>query len=228
MNLTFDRNVFIQVGIDSGALTMLSAITHCFHEAGEYRGTVRNERGESLAVLYISVKKESSVAQVNIDLASLVKNSVTREGYGKCEDTGNQFTVNPKGYAVFHVSEGIGGYNVHIRKAEQETQQTFDSRNLHHDDIFSGVIIRPGRYSVSNTYNNYRAEIEVSYPTIEKTAYRPPGPLRIEVTDRGFVPDKIELKPGQGLNFDCRISARIKIELQEPYDRSSNPKETYS
>jgi hypothetical protein len=226
--MTFDRNVFTQMGIDSGALTMLSAITHCFHEAGEYRGTVRNERGESLAVLYISVDKESSVAQVNIDLASLDKNSVTRQGYGECEDTGNRFTVNPKGYAVFHVSEGKGGYNVHIRKAEQETQQIFDSRNLNHGDIFSGVIIRPGQYSVSNTFNKSRAEIIVSYPRIEKTAYRPPGPLRIEVTENGFVPDKIELNPGQGLSFDCRSSARIKIELHEPYDRSSKPKKAYS
>lgn len=218
MNITFDRNVFTQMGLDSGALTMLSAVTHSFPEAGEYRGTVRNDKGEGLAVLYISADKDSPVAQVTIDLASLIKNSFPGKEDGTCDGGVNRFTVNPKGYAVFHVSKGSGGYNVHIRKAEKETQQIFDSRHLQDKDIFSGVIIRPGLYIVNNEYSKAKAEIVVSYPKIEKTAYRPPGPLRVIVSEKGFVPDKIELKPGQGFSFDCKTSSRIKIELREPYD----------
>jgi hypothetical protein len=215
--MTFNRNLFTQMGLDSGSLTILGAVTHSFNEPGEYRGTVRNEKGESLAVLYISVEKDSPVAQVNIDLALLVKNAASKSQTDTCAADENQFTVNPRGYAVFRVSEGTGGYNVHIRKAEQETQQLFDSRNLNSNDIFSGLIIRPGLYSVSNN-NKARAEIDVSYPKIEKTAYRPPGPLRVEVTEKGFVPAKIALKPGQGISFDCRTPSRIKIELSKPND----------
>ena len=206
MKSIFDRNLLMQIGLDSGALTMLSAVTHSFKEAGEYRGTVRNEKGDSLAVIYISVLKDSSLAHVNIDLASVIKNATSKDQNGKYEDAGNRFTVNPKGYVVFNVSEGKGGYNVHIRKAEQETQQIFDSRHLDKDDIFSGIIIRPGKYMVTNNDQKGRGELVVSYPKIEKIAYRPPAPLRVEVTEKGFIPSNIELKPGQGFSFDLKPS----------------------
>ena len=47
MNLTFDRNLFTQIGLDSASLTMLGTIVHSFPQPGEYRGVVRaaNQRG---------------------------------------------------------------------------------------------------------------------------------------------------------------------------------------
>ena len=54
MNMTFDRNLFTQIGLDSGSLTMLGSVIHQFAEAGEYRGTVRREAAGE-AVFYISV-----------------------------------------------------------------------------------------------------------------------------------------------------------------------------
>ena len=43
MNMTFDRNLFTQIGLDSGSLTMLGAVIHSFRKPGEYRGSVRTE-----------------------------------------------------------------------------------------------------------------------------------------------------------------------------------------
>ena len=40
MNLTFDRNLFVQIGLDSGSLTMLGTIVHSFSKPGLYRGVV--------------------------------------------------------------------------------------------------------------------------------------------------------------------------------------------
>ncbi len=218
MRLTFDRNLFTQVGLDSGSLTMLGAVVHSFAEPGEYRGSVR--RGtESQAVFYISVDKNSPVAQVNIDLATLVEppappSSCCREG-----TAGLRFSVNPKGYAVFHVSGGAGGFDVHIRKADEDPKQkVFDSRELSEGDIFSAVLLRPGTYSLSNTLSKARAEASVAYPKIGKTPYRPPDPARILCTRDAFEPKRIELQPGQGLIFECKAPSRIKIDLIKPDD----------
>ncbi len=40
MKMTFDQNLFTQIGLDSGSLTMLGGVTHRFLEPGQYRGVV--------------------------------------------------------------------------------------------------------------------------------------------------------------------------------------------
>src|SRR5512139_1682841 len=127
--MPFDRNLFTQIGLDSGSLTMLGTVVHSFGEPGEYRGSVHGEGGQ--AVFYVTVDKNSPVAQVNIDLATLV--NPPPPSAECCEEEGgrNHFSVNPKGYAVFMVSQGSGGFYVHVRKAEENPQtQIYDSRNL--------------------------------------------------------------------------------------------------
>jgi len=221
MNLTFDQNLFTQVGLDSGLLTMLGSVVHSFKEPGEYRGSVHQEGGEQ-AVFYVTVDKNSSVAQANIDLASLNKTSDPC-----CEPSPNHFEVNPKGYAVFHVSAGAGGYSVHIRRAEENPQEkVFNSQQLGDGDLFSAVIIRPGTYSVVNTLTQAKAEVVVSYPGTGKVAYRPPAPVRVEVERNNFEPRRIELKPGQGLLFECKTQARIKIALLKADDGPGKPRPT--
>ena len=71
MNVTFDRNLFMQIGLDSGSLTMLGTIVHSFAQPGEYRGVV-HEGAQVKAVFTISSDKSSANAQASIDLASLV------------------------------------------------------------------------------------------------------------------------------------------------------------
>lgn len=213
MTMTFDQNVFTQIGLDSGSLTILGAVIHSFKEPGEYRGSVHQEGGEQ-SVFYITVDKNSSIAQANIDLASLNKPADPC-----CEDSANHFSVNPKGYAVFHVSTGAGRYSVHVRRADENPKEkVFNSQELNEGDIFSASIIRPGTYSVVNTLSNAKAEVVVSYPGAGKVAYRPPAPVRVEVEHNTFEPRRIELKPGQGLLFECKTATRIKLTLVKADD----------
>ena len=223
MNLTFDKNLFTQMGLDSGALTMLGGVTHRFLQPGQYRGVVY--RGtENIAGFYINVDKNSPVAQANIDLASFesttpASGTATSVG-GGCGCKGGsaqpetKFELNPKGYAVFHVSKGSGGYAVRVGKAVEDPkeQNQFDSRELKAEDIFSAVILRPGTYSVTNALSKAKGEITVKYPNIGKNPYLPPNPIRIECAER-FEPNKIELQPGQAAVFGCKVPSRIRVEL---------------
>lgn len=220
MNLTFDQNLFTQVSLDSGLLTILGSVIHSFPEPGEYRGSV-HKTGGGQAVFYITVDRNSPAAHVNIDLASLREYSDA--GQKECCDNNpeNHFTVNPKGYVVFHVSRGSGGFSVHVRQAvEDPKENVFNSQELGDGDIFSAAIIRPGTYTMSN--RKAKGEIVVSYPEMGKTAYRPPAPIRVQVSPEGFEPAHIELKPGQGLVFDIKATARIVVKLIKPDDGPGN------
>jgi hypothetical protein len=216
-----DPNLVTQIGLDSGALTMLGAIVHRFEEPGEYRGTVRH--GTSIErVFYLSVDKDSSIAAADIDLASLAgslpQRDETRDGCCPKEPE-TRFSVNPRGYALFRVSGGKGGYSVNLRRADPDNAtRVFNSTTLNDGAIFSARILRPGIYSVSNTHSKARGSVTVSYPPKAFSEYRPPEPQRVEVSERGFNPEKIALKPAQGLIFECRVPSRIVIELEKPDD----------
>jgi hypothetical protein len=232
MKMTFDQNLFTQVGLDSGSLTMLGGVTHRFLEAGQYRGVVY--RGDnSIGQFYINVDKNSPVAQANIDLSafdtSLPAPSTTSTSSDSttcgCQSGGTKsettFEVNPKGYAVFHVSAGAGGYAVRASKAAEDPKQQnqFDSRQLNCEDIFSAVILRPGTYSASNGLNTKaKGKITVGYPKIGKTAYRPPSPAKIVCTESGFEPANVELQPGQAVLFQANAPSRINLELVKADD----------
>jgi len=232
MKMTFDKNLFTQVGLDSGSLTMLGGVTHRFLEPGQYRGVVYQGK-EILGGFYISVDKDSAAAQANIDLAAFEGSSATpatssgNSGCG-CQPGGThapaKFELNPKGYAVFHVSAGPGGYAVRVGKAVEDPkeQNQFDSRELKGDDIFSAFILRPGTYSVMNVLGKGKGEVTVSYPKIGKTPYRPPSPVEVEFSDRGCEPGKVELQPGQAVLFRCKVPSRIKLELLKA-DDGPNP-----
>jgi hypothetical protein len=228
MKLTFDKNLFMQVGLDSGSLTMLGGVTHRFMESGQYRGVAYRGK-ETLGNFYINVDKNSPVAQANIDLAIFEKNPTTAAGTSAsgtscgCEEgvTGEtRFELNPKGYAVFHVSRGAGGYSVRVAKAAEDPkeQNQFDNRELKREDIFSAVIIRPGTYSVTNTLAKGNGEVTVSYPKAGKTPYRPPSPISVECSASGFEPAKVEVQPGQAVLFHCKVPSRIKLELRKADD----------
>lgn len=217
MTFPFDRNLFTQIGLDSGSLTILGAVVHSFREPGQYRGTVHGKKDQ--AVFYVSVDKNSPLAQVDIDLAALMDPADNSDECCSSRNSQNRFSVNPKGYAVFRVSRGAGGYHVSIRKAEEKPEsKIFDSRSLNEGDLFAGTIIRPGTYSLVNTHTDTKAALVVSYPVIGETAYRPPGPVRVQATRECFEPRRINLEPGQGLVFECNTESRIEIELQKPDD----------
>lgn len=241
MATTMDRNFFTQVGLDSGSLTMLGCVLHTFGEPGEYRcsvlrATVSGEtvsgetvsgEGTTEAVFYVSSDPNCAVAGVNIDLATLAGTAPAAAGAGcgcgsgqggQSSGDGQHFVVHPRGYAVFRVSGGAGGYSVYARRAVEDREvQGYYSSSLVTGDIFSAVLMRPGRYSVRNVLGEARGEVTVAYPGTGTTAYRPPAPEIVEVRDR-FDPARVALRPMQGLNFNVHTDARIVIELEEPDD----------
>jgi hypothetical protein len=233
MATTIDRNFFTQIGMDSGSLTMLGCVLHRFTDPGEYRCVVRSGDATE-AVFYVSSDPGCAVASVNIDLAALAGTapSTTAGETGpdcgcssgaESSGDGQHFVVHPRGHAVFHVSGGAGGYSVHARLAVDDRDVLgYDTTVLTAGDIFSAVILRPGRYSVGNALGAARAEVTVMYPGTGQTAYKPPAPEVVDVRDE-FEPARVALRPMQGLNFNIHTAARIVIELEEPDDGPRAP-----
>ena len=218
MSKVFIDPELAHIGLDSGALTLLGAVAQRFETLGEYRGTVR--RGTAIErVFYLSVDKESPVATADIDLAALAGTQTQPDDGCCCPEKEPRFSVNPRGYAVFRVSGGRGGYSVNLRRADpDEKTPVFNSTRLDGGAVFSARILRPGYYSVTNGLTNARAELSVAYPPEAFSGYRPPEPLRVEVTERGFNPERIALKSAQGLIFNCHAPARIVIALEKADD----------
>jgi hypothetical protein len=225
MNVTMDPHLFTQIGLDSGSLTMLGTIVHSFPNPGEYRGVV-HEGAEVKATFSLSSDKNSAVAQVSIDLASLV--SATGKSYSEtsscCKETlgdkaPHRFIVNPRGYALFHVSHGAGGYSVHVRRTDaDEKDKGYDSRSLVQGDLFTAIFLRPGIYSITNTLTGATGEIVVNYPRRNEKRYRPPLPVRVACNQKSFEPNKLQVDPGQGVIFENRASARVVIKLEKADD----------
>jgi hypothetical protein len=217
MSKVFIDPELARVGLDSGALSVLGAVVHRFEEPGDYRGTVR--RGDAIErVFYLSVDKESPVAAADIDLAVLAGSQTEAEACCP-EDKEPRFSVNPRGYVVFRVSGGPGDYSVNLRRADpSEKTPVFNSARLDSGAIFTARLLRPGLYSVTNALAKARAELTVAYPPVAFSGYRPPEPMRVEVTERGFKPERIALQSAQGLIFDCHAPARIVIALEKADD----------
>jgi hypothetical protein len=215
MTWNLDPNFFNQIGLDSGALTMLGTVVHSFGEPGEYRGTAQRGEGPE-STFYVSVDSSSPIAQATIDLAQSDPAGGHPEGCNcGCADS-RRFVVHPRGYAVFRVSGGSGGFWVNIRRADEDADvKAYDSRRLAPGDIFAGVLMHPGRYSLRNELSDASAEITVPYPKVGKTPYRPPAPLDVQCANE-IKPRKINLHPLQGLNVHVVEPARVRIELVEP------------
>ncbi len=226
MNLTFDRNLFTQIGLDSGSLTMLGTIVHSFSQAGEYRCVVHE--GEHVrAVFIVGSDNGSANAQVHIDLASLVpgRKPSHPDGCPSCKEEpapGHmppRFVVNPRGYAVFHVSRGAGGYYVHARRTDApQDDKGYDSRSMVEGDLFSAIVLRPGTYSIANSLSAAKGELVVTYPVRGETKYPPPAPSRVVSSARAFEPARLQVAPGQGVIFENRVPARIRIKLEKADD----------
>ncbi|MEM2140041.1 hypothetical protein [Nitrososphaera sp.] len=217
MNLNINRNLFAQVNIDSGSLSMMTTVVHRFDRPGNYECAVTQRdvtsrrfaimvaEGGPSAAMQSQAPQPFQPAQVSINL----------------KDTApDLYTLKAGGYAVFHVSAG-SGYAVEVYRSEKGVQaKVFDSRELKDGDVLSALVIRPGTYSVTNTINNTKAELVVNYPELGKARRNLP-PVNVECTAQGIGQGRIQIDPTQGLVFTCRVPSRIKIELARPEDRPS-------
>jgi hypothetical protein len=222
-----NRELFSQVEIDSGSLSMLSTIVHRFSEPGEYEGIVtKGDRGVVARRFTITVAGGSSTATQADSSGAGAQHDSAQPGQVKIDlkntTTPDRFVLNAGGYAVFYVSAGPGGYVVQVSKLGKDNASVtaFDSRELKEGDILSATVIRPGTYSITNSLNNAKAELVVNYPEPGKMQLSP-RPVSIECTSNQIMPDKLRIDPMQGLVFTFKTTSRIKINLINPEDRLS-------
>lgn len=218
MKAMINRHMFTQGNVDSGTINMMSTVVHKFSEPGEYTGNVIKGRTVVGHFKVIVGKKQEAYAsqqspgptQAHIDLRQVETPAARSDN-----TIANRFTVGPDGYGVFKVSAGAGGYAVEVYK---DNAKVFDSCELKDDDLLYVLVLRPGTYSVTNAITNARAELTVAYP--EKGMARNAEPVKIECNKTAITPEKIMIKPMQGMVFSFKAPSRIKIDLVRPEDRA--------
>jgi hypothetical protein len=230
MKAIINRHMFTESNIDSGSITMRTTVVHKFSEPGEYLGNVM--KGKAVVGQFrivVGKKPEAAAAanaksaemsppagptQAHIDLQQM-EAPAARSGQAA---VANRFMVRPDGYAVFKASAGAGGYAVEVFKAGERGAKVFDSRELKGDDLLYVLVLRPGTYSVTNTLANAKAELVVAYP--EKGMPRNLEPVRAESGSSSISPQRLDVKPMQGIVFSFKAPSRIKIDLVKPEDRA--------
>jgi len=212
-----------QTSFDSAAPNGAAAVVHKFVDPGEY--IVRFIGGEaSFAHVRLTVGSDPPTGTASppdgiaIDLAKIEYPGKM----GGADGHEDLFVVRPKGYVAFSASTKAKSYAVVAEPATDsksgEKRAGFDSRRLGPDDIFTVTLIRPGDYRVVNEFAKYEGLITVAYPVIGDRPYRPPEPQQVDVNQGGFQPSTIKLQPAQGVVFNIRAQARIKIDLIRPDD----------
>jgi hypothetical protein len=233
MDVTFDRHLFTQIGLDSGSLTMLGSVVHGF-EAGEYRCAV-HAGAEVKAVFVVHADPDSPTAQATVDLEALASGSGPSSGAGDCGcEPGSgpsakvpRYTVNPRGHVLFRVGRGAGHYYVHARRTDApQDDKGYDTRTLLPGDAFAAIVLRPGSYSVKNTVTGAQTELVVDYPPLEERNYRPAGPIRVACEAKAFNPSKLRTGPGQGVIFESRVPSRVAITLATADDGPADRQRT--
>jgi hypothetical protein len=216
MNQDVLRHLFTQHNVDSGAISLLGPVVHQFTKPGVYQGeALLNERPAGRFFLW--VEDACPASQVDIDLSNLPAWA------GNCCDdkAGARFVVNPKGYAVFHVSSSRGGYAVVVRQTGEKAETVFDSRELGPGDVFAASLLRPGRYQVTNTITGAKGVVEVAYPRVGEKPRQRPEPVTVECHEKEFRPARIRLESAQGQVYQMHGRGRLRIELLEPDDGPS-------
>ena len=225
MDVTFDRHLFTQIGLDSGSLTMLGTLVHGFTEPGEYRCAL-HAGPEVKAVFIVHADPESPNASATVDLAALAGGTAAPSGGDcGCESSSDgaaaipRYVVNPRGHVVFRVGAGAGQFYVHARRPASSTEDKgYDSRAMVEGDSFAAILLRPGTYAMTNALSKAKGEIVVDYPPLKERNYRPAGPVRITCDARGFNPSTVRVGPGQGVIFESHVASRVVITLAKPDD----------
>ncbi|MGZ8185993.1 MAG: hypothetical protein ACXWTL_06080 [Methylobacter sp.] len=195
--------------LDSGALGMLAMVIHQFYTPGHYRVNIMEE-GLAVSSTEFVVDDQSDVMQLDIDLAQAVKKKNARPEECGCKTGKHRVQkVSPKGYVLFHASSK-GGYSVVV--SNNEDKVIFDSMKLDDGDLFAVSLLEPATYSMTNVLGSATGEIIVSLTPEAARNLKTLETRYIEVNQRVFDPECIELTSSQGLVFRIKNSSRIVIE----------------
>lgn len=224
MNAKINQHLFAERPIDSGALTVACSVVHNFPEPGMYAcAVVVGEKTE--ATFHVAVGDEYPATQVTVDLATAGRASADErcECEGGASAGGRHFEVNTKGFTVFYVSRGAGGYAVRAvgKLRKNDKPLIFDSRELRAGDIFTVSLLRPGTHTLSNS-TGAQGRISVLYPGAKKgkELYNRAAPVQVRCTTREFIPKEIETEVAQGQVYRIETAepSRIKIALTKADD----------
>lgn len=215
-----NRYLFTETGADSAALNVLGTLVHRFPDEGDY--LIRVRRGDELVgSRLLAVSDDYHTIQATYDLASFDDVNAGDDPDG-CSCEGDFDCIREDGVAVFHVGAGPGGYSVTVDPVgERRERREFDSDELVEDDLFSVLLLRPGRYTARNEVDGAEMAVTVRYPDGRTDAARQDAEL-VTVDDDGFDAEAIELDPARGLSFLIEDPARIVVDLDTVDERAGD------
>jgi len=222
MKAYINHHLFTEQPLDSGALTMACSIVHNFPEPGAYTGSVLIGNQVD-SIFHLAVDETYPAMQVVIDLAETGRAKSGECACGTGREKGQHFEINPKGFVVFYVSGGAGGYAVKVsgKLKSSERLAQFDSRELMAGDMFTVSLLRPGTHTLTNS-TGAKGKIVVAYPGSKKgkELFNRAKPIEVRCTDKEFIPKEIEAQAAQGqvYRIETKASSRIKIELAKGDD----------
>lgn len=207
-------HAFRQTTCENANLCVLDTIAHPMSEEGNYVGSI-SRNGKQITTFHLNVDSEFKHAQTDIDLATIA------------EKPELIFEVKLKGYVVFYVSQGKGGFQVLLNKLPSDGKSrkkprkspVFDSRILQQNDMFIVSLIRPGRYEIWEKYGKSKGQIRVAYPKPGKRPFVAPKPKTVNITEKGFDISELDVKASQGIVFTVEApKSLLKINLVKPDD----------
>lgn len=218
--LGLNRYLFTETGADSAALNVLGTLVHRFPDEGDYLIRVRRD-DELVGSRLLAVSDDYHTIQATYDLASF-NDADAGDDPGGCSCEGDFDCIREDGVAVFHVGTGPGGYSATIDPVgERRERREFDSDELVEDDLFSVLLLRPGRYTARNEVDGAEMAVTVRYPDGRTDAARQDAEL-VTVDDDGFGAEAVELDPARGLSFLIEDPARIVVELDSADERAGD------
>lgn len=222
MKAYINHHLFVDQPLDSGALTTGCSIVHNFAEPGTYTGSALiGRRVES--IFHLIVDEAYPAMQVNIDLANTGRSAAAACPCKTERTRGQHFEINPKGFVIFYVSRGAGGYSVRVtgKLTTSDKPAEFDSSELRNGDIFAVSLLRPGTHTLTNS-TGAKGKIVVAYPGSKKgrELYNRAKPIDVRCTEKEFIPKEIQAEAAQGqiYRIETKAPSRIKIELNKADD----------
>ncbi|MGS5086062.1 hypothetical protein ACVC7V_06075 [Hydrogenophaga sp. A37] len=214
MQSRLNKQLFNTSTHDSGALGMMAMVIHPFGTVGRHRAVVMSQ-GRPVAEVEFDVDATSTVMQHDIDLAQVAQQGRQRPEACACKGAVQSVgTVSPKGFVLFHASSGHG-HSVVVNNADGKP--VFDSTVLNDGDLFAVSLLEPTRYTLQNAIGAATGEIEVVFNDEIAKRIKQLEPRYVEVQEKGFDTDRIELASTQGLVFRIKGASRIVIEKQAPH-----------
>ena len=197
---------------DSASPVGAAVVAHRFHDEGDYDVLLGRKKDPSDRVLLTvgpaGPDRSVGAAGVTIDTAPGTSDAVAVR----------RSRLPAGGYASFTTPSARGTESVIVARRHGAESDEFDSRRLGPGDIYGLTLVRPGRYSVRNTFGDATGQIVVDYPVVGSRPYRPAEPLRVACSRNSLVPNEIRIGPGQGIVFEVEADTRLLIDLVAPDD----------